>query len=161
MWYRCMEKVLRAPVNTHDLTAVWPLAAVFSLCPPAGEEQEVIAARKLKFPWGQWLKGGSADEGGSSEASAQTEACKAGCSHGAKGRASSPLSDDLDADADKDQVRAQAMLAHAHCACSSAGSETTMCSAARLVAGGVLNTTCKLLLWHVAGAVSCGRCIVG
>jgi hypothetical protein len=64
----------------------------------------VIAARKLAFPWGRWLKEGfvpgdgeeeEQQGGGSSEASAQTEG---------KARGSSPLSDDLDQDADKDQV---------------------------------------------------------
>jgi hypothetical protein len=84
--------------------------------PPAGEDQEVIAARKLKFPWGQWLKDGSGDEGGSSEASAQTEGCKAGCSHGTKGRAGSPLSDDLNADADQVK-RSKAVLALGSCIC--------------------------------------------
>jgi hypothetical protein len=98
--------------HTPFLTALSSVA-VLPLCPPAGEDKEVIAARKLKFPWGQWLKGGSGDEGGSSEASAQTEGCGAGCSHGAKGRASSPLSDDLEAGAD--QVRAQAVLALGSC----------------------------------------------
>lgn len=81
---------------------------------PAGEDKEVIAARKLAFPWGAWLKegGGAGDEGGSSEASAQTEG-------GAKARGSSPLSDDLDRDADKDQVggagRRVAPCAHSCC----------------------------------------------
>lgn len=77
-----------------------PLACPAPPVNPAGEDKEVIAARKLAFPWGRWLKEGGAgdDEGGSSEASAQTEG------GGAKARDSSPLSDDLDRDADKDQV---------------------------------------------------------
>lgn len=42
------------------------------------ETAEVIAERKLQFPWGAWLKGG--EDG--SEASEQTGACKGGCSSG-------------------------------------------------------------------------------
>jgi hypothetical protein len=73
-----------------------------------GETQEVIAARKLNFPWGRWLKGGSAEEeeeAGGSDASAQTDACEAGCSHHHHPkRAGSAVSDDVGQGADTDQV---------------------------------------------------------
>lgn len=73
-----------------------------------GETQEAIAARKLNFPWGRWLKGGSAEEeeeAGGSDASAQTDACEAGCSHHHHPkRAGSAVSDDVGQGADTDQV---------------------------------------------------------
>lgn len=103
------------PPTLFPASHVPDAATICSLTPcHAGETQEVIAARKLQFPWGRWLKegGGEEDEeeeeqeqeAGGSEASAQTGGGKAGCSHHHNRSKGSSLSDDVDKEADKDQV---------------------------------------------------------
>jgi len=97
----------------------------------------VIAERKLQFPWGAWLKGGSQD---GSEASEQTGACKGGCNsgdhkHTGAGREGSLPAGDVGQEDDQDQVSAAFP-----CSCyarDKAARPTTMC----LTSSGVL-TSC-------------------
>jgi hypothetical protein len=105
--------------SVQSLKQLLPAAPLSPPSPtPAGETEEAIAARKLQFPWGQWIKTGGIGkakwlakkvaEAAKKAAAAAAGGCGEGCSsgehsHGAK--AVSSLSDDLDMEGDKDQVR--------------------------------------------------------